>query len=116
MIDCIKTGWPALLTWTRATFSSLILSRPGSASAVLGICPHRPESLEHEACISRVMSFSQGFQGSSDRWHSMWGGDALLTADAKDCCGVLLSLAVSHSTGLTWGSLLLMFQPWEMVK
>lgn len=26
MIGCIKTGWPALLTWTRATFSSLILA------------------------------------------------------------------------------------------
>lgn len=84
--DCIETGWPALLTWTRATFSSLILSRPGSASAALAICPHCPESLEHEA-ISVGLSFSQVFQGSSDRWHSIWGGDALLTADAKDCCG-----------------------------
>lgn len=46
----------------------------------------------------------------------MWGGDALLAADERECYGVLQLLAVSHSTGLTWGSLLLMVQPWEMVK
>lgn len=74
MIDCIKTGWPALLTRTRATFSSLMLSRPGSASAALGICPPCPESLEHEA-VSVGLSFSQVFQSSSDRWHSIRGGD-----------------------------------------